>query len=299
MLKISIGLPIYNEEKFIENKLKNILQQTEQNFEVIISDNASTDKTQQICEKFAKEDNRIIYFRQPKNFGVILNFKYVLDKANAEYFVWTSGDDLWGNEFLEQTSKQLDENKNLVGCMSKLYLYDKINNVNYNEIKVIQISDKHYRKSFNVETLSGTYENKVYRLLHNPSYALYVHSLFRIQILRECSKHSFSLSWDRALIFNILKYGDLLTLNKFLYARYTKGISNVGIIDQYRIDSITLSELFFPYGDLLKWYLKNLNNKLIIKNLDIFIKLSFSGFVAIGLSIFRKSNYKGSKKVRW
>ncbi len=69
MLKISIGLPIYNEEKFIENKLKNILEQTEQNFEIIISDNASTDKTQQICEKFAKEDNRITYIRHKKNYG--------------------------------------------------------------------------------------------------------------------------------------------------------------------------------------------------------------------------------------
>lgn len=299
MPKISIGLPIYNEEKFIENKLKNILEQTEQNFEVIISDNASTDKTQQICEKFVKEDNRITYIRHEKNYGWLFNFKYVLDKAKYEYFLWTSADDLWGKEFLKNTFKQLNENKNLVGCISKIQLYDKIANDNFVPIKLIHISDKYYAKNFNLETLQDTYEDKIYQILHNPSYANFLYSLFRTKTLRECSMHSFALSWDRTLILNMVQYGDFFTLNEFLLTRYTKGMSNVRIIDQYRMGSITLSELFFPYGHFLKWCLNNLNNKIIIKNFDVFVKMSLSGFIAIGLSIFRKSNYKGSKKVRW
>ena len=78
MSKVSIGLPVYNGERFLKVKLDSILQQTHTNFELIISDNASTDKTENICIEYKNKDNRIKYFRQEKNFGVTLNFEFVL-----------------------------------------------------------------------------------------------------------------------------------------------------------------------------------------------------------------------------
>ena len=67
MSKISIGMPVYNAEQHLEKSIKSILSQTYRNFELIISDNASTDSTSEICKKFVKIDSRIRYFKQSKN----------------------------------------------------------------------------------------------------------------------------------------------------------------------------------------------------------------------------------------
>ena len=76
--KISIGIPVYNGEKFIRKCIESILQQTHRNFELIISDNASTDSTRKICEEYLNKDNRIIFVRQEKNMGGGWNFNFLL-----------------------------------------------------------------------------------------------------------------------------------------------------------------------------------------------------------------------------
>ena len=68
--KLSIGMPIYNAENFLRNRLDSLLSQKFSDFELIISDNASTDLTEQICKEYLSKDNRIQYFRQEKNIGL-------------------------------------------------------------------------------------------------------------------------------------------------------------------------------------------------------------------------------------
>ena len=75
---VSIGLPVYNGEKFLKKRIDSILNQTYENFELIISDNASTDNTRKICESYTKQDSRIRYVCQQKNIGAIENFKFLL-----------------------------------------------------------------------------------------------------------------------------------------------------------------------------------------------------------------------------
>lgn len=91
--KVSIGMPVYNGEKFIRGALDSLLVQTFTDFELIISDNASTDNTERICQEYAAKDNRIRYVRQLKNVGPVANFKYVLDEAVGVYFMWAAHDD--------------------------------------------------------------------------------------------------------------------------------------------------------------------------------------------------------------
>ncbi len=79
--KITIGIPVYNVSIHIKNRLEGILNQSFSNFEVIISDNASTDMTQEICKEFERKDSRITYKRQEENQESTLNFIYVLNKA--------------------------------------------------------------------------------------------------------------------------------------------------------------------------------------------------------------------------
>lgn len=92
---ISIGLPVYNGEKFLEAALTSILNQDFLDFELIISDNCSQDATESICLKYAKEDSRIRYIRLDRNYGYAFNTQHVLNLAKADYFMWASDDDLW------------------------------------------------------------------------------------------------------------------------------------------------------------------------------------------------------------
>ncbi len=120
---ITMGIPVFNGEKFIEKRLDSLLKQSYENFEIIISDNASTDKTESICKKFVKTDNRIIYLRQEKNIGGILNFKFLLNKAKGKYFIWTAVDDILLPTFLENNVKILESQKNIICSTSKIESY--------------------------------------------------------------------------------------------------------------------------------------------------------------------------------
>lgn len=99
--QVSIGMPVFNGEKFIREALDSLLTQTFTDFELIISDNASTDGTEAICRGYAEKDGRIRYVRQVTNLGVIENFQYVLDEADGEYFMWAAADDVWDKNWLE------------------------------------------------------------------------------------------------------------------------------------------------------------------------------------------------------
>jgi glycosyltransferase involved in cell wall biosynthesis len=98
--KVSIGMPVYNGEPFIREALNSLLAQTYADFELIISDNGSTDSTQVICKEFAAKDARIRYVRQAENRGALANFQFVLDESVGEYFMWAAADDRWSNLFI-------------------------------------------------------------------------------------------------------------------------------------------------------------------------------------------------------
>ncbi|MBT3295051.1 MAG: glycosyltransferase family 2 protein [Verrucomicrobia bacterium] len=98
---VTVGVPVYNGELTIRDALLSILNQTYQNVEVIISDNASTDRTSDICRELAAQDKRIHYVRQPSNRGATFNFNYVLDHACGEYFMWAACDDKRSLDFIE------------------------------------------------------------------------------------------------------------------------------------------------------------------------------------------------------
>lgn len=85
--EVSIGMPVYNGEKFIREALDSLLAQTYTDFELIISDNASTDDTEAICQEYTAKDTRVRYVRQAENKGPAANFQFVLDKAVGVFYV--------------------------------------------------------------------------------------------------------------------------------------------------------------------------------------------------------------------
>lgn len=112
--RVSVGLPVYNGENFLADAIEDVLRQTWTDFELIISDNGSEDKTQAICEQFAASDPRVRYVRQPKNKGAGWNFNEVVRLSRGTYFKWLAHDDRMAPDFLQRCVAALEENPEVV-----------------------------------------------------------------------------------------------------------------------------------------------------------------------------------------
>lgn len=122
--KLSIGLPVYNGEKYLQHALDSILSQTFVDYELIICDNASTDETARICQEYASRDDRIRYHRNQENIGAAGNFNLAFGLSRAPYFKWAAADDTIAPDFLEKCIQVLDEHPDIVLSYTKV---DRIN----------------------------------------------------------------------------------------------------------------------------------------------------------------------------
>ncbi len=98
---VFIGMPAYESERFLRLTLDSLLVQTYRNWTLLIADDASTDGTRTIAEEYARRDPRIRYYRHDRNIGQFANFKFLLDRAAGDYFMWAGHDDMWDARYLE------------------------------------------------------------------------------------------------------------------------------------------------------------------------------------------------------
>lgn len=115
---LSIGLPVYNGSEFLVETLDSILGQTYTDYELIISDNASTDQTDEICRRYAANDDRVRYIRQNENIGACANFNFVFEASGGKYFKWVAADDLLTQNYLACCVEFLDTRPEFVLCHS-------------------------------------------------------------------------------------------------------------------------------------------------------------------------------------
>jgi glycosyltransferase involved in cell wall biosynthesis len=118
-------LPVFNGEDYLEEALDSILAQTYSDFELIISDNASTDRTEEICRAYAAKDERIRYFRNEANLGAAKNFNRVFELASGEYFKWAAHDDLCAPEYLARCVEILDREPDAILCYPRAIIIDE------------------------------------------------------------------------------------------------------------------------------------------------------------------------------
>jgi glycosyltransferase involved in cell wall biosynthesis len=122
---VSIGLPVRNGERFLAQALDSLLGQTLQDFELIISDNASTDGTADICLDYAARDARIRYVRQPSNIGGPRNWNFVALEARGRYFKWAAADDFCDPRMLEKCVAVLNADPSVVLCYGRACIVDE------------------------------------------------------------------------------------------------------------------------------------------------------------------------------
>jgi glycosyltransferase involved in cell wall biosynthesis len=122
---VSIGFPVYNGERYLCEAMDSLLTQTFEDFEIVISDNASTDRTEEICRSFAAQDRRVRYVRQPANRGGAWNLNAVFAMATGVYFKWAAHDDLCKPTFLERCVETLDQLPSVVLSYPRTIIIDE------------------------------------------------------------------------------------------------------------------------------------------------------------------------------
>lgn len=123
--RVSIGLPVFNGENYLEEAITSILAQTFTDFELIISDNASTDHTKEIAQIYAARDPRIRFYRNEVNRGAAWNFNRVVELARGGYFKWAAHDDLIRPAFLQECVDTLDADESAVLCFCHADVIDE------------------------------------------------------------------------------------------------------------------------------------------------------------------------------
>jgi glycosyltransferase involved in cell wall biosynthesis len=146
--RASIGLPVYNGENYLTEAINSVLAQTFTDFELVICDNGSTDRTEEICRRHAAADPRIRYHRNPRNIGASANFRRTFELATGEYFRWLSHDDMLMPTYLERCVAALDRESDailaqpLVGIIDAKGVVQKVSDDGLRQASSPRVSDR-------------------------------------------------------------------------------------------------------------------------------------------------------------
>jgi glycosyltransferase involved in cell wall biosynthesis len=127
--RVTIGVPVWNGAQHLEECLESLLAQTYEHIEILISDNASTDQTAEICRAYCVRDERVRYYRQRYNIGVAANHNFLVRQARGELFKWAAHDDVCAPEFLERCVAALDASPSDVLAFSHTTFVDSTGSV--------------------------------------------------------------------------------------------------------------------------------------------------------------------------
>ena len=178
-VKVSIGLPVYNGERFIRNSIDSILSQTFTDFELIISDNASTDATKHICEEYAIKDKRVRYTRQPETVPVVDNFINVLELARGDCFMWATHDDFYESDnYISALYDRINEGFTFVFPNSNIMIADNEGHITYYKRNVYHGLHRSYGSNYE---MSKDFV-KVYGL---HLYGMQIYGMFKTDRLRK------------------------------------------------------------------------------------------------------------------
>ena len=277
MVKLTIGLPTYNCENIIGNKIEELLKQSFKDYVLIISDNNSTDNTGKICESMSKKDNRIVFFQQDKNKGPFWNFNFLLQKAQTNYFVMTTPDDILSKNFLESNINILEKCKELVGSIGECSLFNRIIDSNSHKFEINIL--KNSRKYQYVHPVKGELKEKI-RFYLDFQMGSQFYSIFRTKDIKFANFYRNKANYgmwqsDFAAILKILKRGNLhVDLESFLYKEVsTKSHS---VVKYMKIFNFSISEILFSKAIFSVWFFKEFGTKLFLKNFGVLLGSNFS-----------------------
>jgi glycosyltransferase involved in cell wall biosynthesis len=205
--RVSVGLPVYNGAQYLRAAVDSLLNQEFEDFELIISDNASTDDTEAICRAYAAKDRRIHYRRNATNIGSARNYRQVFELARGEFFKWCSHDDICNTVFVRRCLEVFDSSPPSVILVYPLCdLIDESGQVVG-------------RARGSVETRQPRPHRRLAHVLGNFSYAFPIWGLIRTQALRKTGLTGSVWYWDEVLLAELSLYGEIVEVPEVLSAQ--------------------------------------------------------------------------------
>jgi glycosyltransferase involved in cell wall biosynthesis len=220
--RLSIGLPVYNGDRYLTDSLDALLGQTFGDFELIIADNASTDGTADICKHYEKQDSRIRYTRQPHNVGAAPNHNFLFQQSRGELFKWASCDDLYARDLLQRCVKALDDHPEIVLAHSWTAAIDEHDVVTQALEYPLATDSLQAPVRFasllfghSVEDAEGVVQDDDYGVIRaDDSYGV-----IRADVMRRVAPHGSYYHSDRVITAEISLYGPFYMVPDWLYFR--------------------------------------------------------------------------------
>jgi glycosyltransferase involved in cell wall biosynthesis len=201
--KISVGLPVYNGEAYLAKAIESILDQSYPDFELIISDNASTDRTEEICRDFAARDSRVRFFKNQVNIGGARNHNRVFELARGEFFKLASHDDLYPREMLKRCLEVFEKGPPSIAVV---YSYFEVIDEFGNRLEV---------RTDPIEKKDPRPHLRLARLLLNIGHYSASYGLIRSEVRRKIEQGSFAYS-DRVFLAELAMLGEFREIKEAL-----------------------------------------------------------------------------------
>jgi glycosyltransferase involved in cell wall biosynthesis len=215
--RLSIGLPVYNGEKYLAESLDALLGQSYEDFELLISDNASTDDTASICDQYQRQDSRIRYFRHACNIGSSPNHDFVFQQSRGELFKWAAADDLYAQDLLARCIAALDEHPSVVLAHSWTAAIDDLGNVTQALEYPLTTDSPSAPERFR-SMLFGTGERDVGVIRADDQYGV-----IRADVIRRVGPQGSYYHSDRTIMTKLALYGPFHQQRAWLYFRRDHG----------------------------------------------------------------------------
>ena len=208
-IKVSLGIPVYNESRFLKKTIDSLLNQTYSNIEIIAIDNASTDNSFRILKEYSNKDPRLKIFKNDKNIGLSNNFNLLVSKSSGEYFGWIGAHDIYNKDYIEKMVSKIIKNNNSSVVFSNVSKIDSDNKIIIN------------KKETGFQLLNN---NKFIRLLKIPwlikGSGDIVMGLFEVDKLKKTDLFSKSVLWaDVFLVYQLASTGKIIRINEVLRSR--------------------------------------------------------------------------------
>ena len=206
---VSIGIPVYNGERYIRRSLDSLLAQDYANVELIVSDNASTDDTPNICRGYAKKDKRVTVYSRSCTVSASENFKTVLEIARGSYFMWAADDDYWLPTFVTELVEELENHPEVGIAMCA------VNRIREDSSLFDTV---HFLGNDNPN--KKNYYQMARGLCSSKKYNLYIYGLFRTQLLKRAIAFFLEVPGsDRLFICHMSLATKFRYVNKVLHIR--------------------------------------------------------------------------------
>ena len=205
-MRLTIAIPVYNGERYLRETFECINAQTFSDFEVIISDNASTDGTEWICRDFAARDPRVRYVRNIRNVGMAANFERLVKLAHGEYFKLATADDRFDARLVGECVAVLDAHPEVALCYGKTTLIDEDGKT------IRQYED-------NLDLREPRAATRFWLVLERQRLVNVVHGVVRTRALRRAGPLGTYVGADMVLVPAIALQGQFWELPEYLFYR--------------------------------------------------------------------------------